>query len=107
MSDVMRFRRKPVEIEAIHFTGDVLPIANAWPDGPFALDFDGDGGPVLKIHTLEGVMTAIPGDWIICGVAGDFYPCRGHIFRATYEPVTEARPVSPAGAAAIGTGEGL
>ena len=35
-------------------------------------------------------MTAKPGDWIICGVQGEFYPCKPDIFDATYEAVTEA-----------------
>ena len=39
------------------------------------------------INTLEGEMTARPGDWIITGVAGEKYPCKDNIFRATYENV--------------------
>jgi hypothetical protein len=42
--------------------------------------------PSLRIRTLEGVMTASPGDWVIRGVAGEFYPCKPDIFSATYEP---------------------
>lgn len=42
----------------------------------------------LQVHTLEGVMSALPGDWIIRGVAGEFYPCREDIFQATYEATT-------------------
>lgn len=38
------------------------------------------------IETLEGVMTANPGDWIITGIKGEKYPCKDDIFRATYEP---------------------
>ena len=41
--------------------------------------------PVV-ITTLEGEMTASPGDWIIKGVKGEFYPCKPDIFEATYEP---------------------
>lgn len=44
-------------------------------------------GPKLVIPTLEGEMTADAGDWIIKGVAGEFYPCKPDIFVATYEPV--------------------
>lgn len=40
-----------------------------------------------KIETLEGVMTANPGDWIITGVNGERYPCKPDIFAKTYEPV--------------------
>jgi hypothetical protein len=41
----------------------------------------------LNIVTLEGVMRADPGDWIIRGVKGELYPCKPDIFAATYEPV--------------------
>lgn len=41
------------------------------------------------IPTLEGVMEASPGDWIIRGVADEFYPCKPDIFAATYEPVPQ------------------
>lgn len=40
-----------------------------------------------EIETLEGRMRANIGDWIITGVAGEHYPCKDEIFRATYEPV--------------------
>jgi len=40
-----------------------------------------------EIKTLEGVMVGNPGDWLITGVAGERYPCRDEIFRATYEEV--------------------
>jgi hypothetical protein len=43
----------------------------------------------IEIETLEGTMTATPGDWIICGVQGELYPCKPDIFEATYEPVDE------------------
>ena len=41
------------------------------------------------IDTLEGGHTVCPGDWVIKGVAGEFYPCKPDIFEATYEPVEE------------------
>lgn len=41
----------------------------------------------LTIPTLEGLMTAMPGDYIIRGIRGEFYPCKPDIFEATYEPV--------------------
>jgi hypothetical protein len=40
----------------------------------------------LHIGTLEGVMAAAPGDWIICGIKGEIYPCKPDIFEATYDP---------------------
>jgi hypothetical protein len=45
-----------------------------------------EGRVPLIIHTLEGDMTAEPGDWIITGVEGEQYPCKPDIFEATYEP---------------------
>jgi hypothetical protein len=42
----------------------------------------------LVIATLEGEMVASEGDYIICGVQGEYYPCKPNIFEATYEPVT-------------------
>ena len=44
-------------------------------------------GPHIVIQTLEGPHAALPGDWIIQGVQGEFYPCKPDIFDATYEPV--------------------
>jgi hypothetical protein len=45
-------------------------------------------GDAIEISTLEGVMRADPGDWIIKGIAGEFYPVKPDIFEATYEAVT-------------------
>lgn len=42
-----------------------------------------------SINTLEGMMTVCPGDWIITGVKGEYYPCKPDIFEATYEPAWE------------------
>jgi hypothetical protein len=44
-------------------------------------------GSQVTIDTAEGRMTASPGDWIIKGVQGEFYPCKPAIFKATYEPM--------------------
>jgi hypothetical protein len=46
-----------------------------------------EGREPFVIHTLEGDMTAMPGDWIITGVRGEKYPCKPDIFEATYEAV--------------------
>lgn len=46
-------------------------------------------GAETVIHTLEGNMTGQPGDWLIRGVAGEYYPCKDEIFRATYEELTK------------------
>lgn len=41
----------------------------------------------LTIYTLEGPLRALPGDWIIRGVKGEYYPIRQDIFEATYDRV--------------------
>lgn len=86
------FRKRPVEVEARLFDGlkSGCEIWD-WANGPISLasekDSDGERIPVLEIETLEGVMTASVGDWIIKGVKGEFYPCKPDIFAATYEPL--------------------
>ena len=50
------------------------------------MSYEDPDNPVLKIPTLEGVMTAQVGDYIIKGVHGEFYPCKPDIFKETYEP---------------------
>lgn len=102
------YRKKPVTIEARQFTGSNAAEIQVWAP---ALDTNAlawsyehgaylkmDGSPAhtstggmhpncLIIMTLEGDMLASPGDWIIKGVQGEFYPCKPDIFEATYEPV--------------------
>lgn len=89
----MRYRKKPVEIEAMQYDGteagmvDVcLWAKNSGPTGAGAYEYK-DGAMHLRIHTLEGVMLAAPGDWIIKGIKGEFYPCKPDIFAASYDPV--------------------
>ena len=83
----MRFKKKPVEIEAIQWKGEWMPVEHF-------LDRVGNKrlirqfGDELEIKTLEGTMTAAYGDWLICGVKGELYPCKPDIFEATYDPVT-------------------
>ena len=45
------------------------------------------GNEPMIIKTLEGDMKAMPGDWIITGIAGETYPCKDDIFQSTYMPV--------------------
>lgn len=79
-----RFRKKPVEIEAIQFTGVLTSQVEAFL-GDKTWEFDPLEG--VRIATLEGVMTAQPYDWIIRGVQGELYPCKPNIFDQTYEMV--------------------
>jgi len=81
-----KFRKKPVVIEAFRWnTGYAAPdwFISARNDGTVAANREGGCG----IKTLEGVMQASPGDWIIRGVKGEIYPCKPDIFAATYESV--------------------
>ena len=79
-----KYRKKPVIIEAMQFTdSDKNRVFNFVTCNSYAA-FE-DEKPVLKIQTLEGVMTASLGDYIIKGVNGEFYPCKPDIFEKTYE----------------------
>lgn len=90
----MKFRKKPVVIEAVQWSGKPdqewpetwRRDAELWPTS----EMRGMPARVLHIVTLEGEMRASPGDWIIKGIKGEFYPCRDDIFRMTYEPADGA-----------------
>jgi hypothetical protein len=91
---VSKFRKKPVVVEAYQWLGPIR-------DAEYLVAFDDwmvahrdratkcprYVGSQIRIHTLEGEMMADPGDWIICGVKGELYPCKPDIFALTYEPV--------------------
>jgi hypothetical protein len=88
MKLISKFTKKPVTIEAIQFADDADTISNISAfinaEEPLAVGWDNAGKAYLKIQTLEGVMTATEGDWIIKGVQGEFYPCKPDIFEKTY-----------------------
>lgn len=88
----MKFRKKPVVIEAIQFFADKpethLNVSYGWPKeeddfSPHELDNK------FWIATLEGRHIVSDGDWIITGVKGEHYPCKPDIFEMTYEPVAD------------------
>ena len=82
----MKYRKKPVEVEAVQFTDDNYGILVSI--GSMGLKPDVKYRPLrMEIETLEGVMTANLGDYIIKGVNGEFYPCKPDIFEKTYEKV--------------------
>ena len=82
---VLKFRKKPVVIEAMQWTGmESYANFDHWMDSN-CLAVGPEGQEQLSIPTLEGDMLASRGDWIIRGVAGEFYPCKPDIFEATYE----------------------
>jgi hypothetical protein len=71
----LRFRKKPVIIEAEHFVNENKDRTFNFITCNHYAEHDIDGKPLLRIQTLEGDMTAQLGDWIIKGVKGEFYPC--------------------------------
>ncbi|WP_018527494.1 hypothetical protein [Alkalispirochaeta alkalica] len=98
----MKFRKKPVVIEAmqllssdasilqcLQFMGQRVNVETQADHDRFATYCDAVKEEGLKIETLEGTMTATVGDWIIKGVSGEFYPCKPDIFDKTYEPVED------------------
>lgn len=87
MTEPVKYRKKPVVIEA-HKWNDPHGWPTSWIPVPFRLGED-EHGAYLIIPTLEGELKARDDDWIIRGVAGEFYPCKPEIFEATYEPVQE------------------
>jgi hypothetical protein len=99
-----RFRKKPVEIEAMQLVGTTAEMMSVyhWVEANTQGSYDTNasngevpasgvsinaGTGFMVIATLEGEMQANPGDWIIRGVQGEFYPCKPDIFNATYEAV--------------------
>lgn len=84
----MKYKTKPVIIEAIKWTGDntdkVLEFTNN-----LAYDFSRIGWDNISIPTLEGAMIANRGDYIIKGLKGEFYPCKPDIFEMKYEAVED------------------
>lgn len=80
----MRYRKKPVVIDAMLYDGTNAEAIREWSGGCVQFGND-DDPPQLTIPTLEGVMLADVGNYIIRGVAGEYYPCKAEIFHATYE----------------------
>lgn len=94
----MKFRKKPVVIEAIMWNGNNLkeiiaftglhPSAEKWTWQEYENVVRTEG---LKIFTFEGPYMATIGDMIIKGVHGEFYPCKPDIFDKTYDAVEEIK----------------
>ena len=81
----MKFRKKPIVIEAFQWMEDEAPMW--WRRLPGTCIVPETGA--VRIPTLEGIHTAQPGDWIIQGVKGEVYPCKPDIFEMTYEASDE------------------
>jgi len=84
-----KYRKRPVVVEAMQFTEDNREEVEKFIGDrlPYSLSYD--HGFSRKINTLEGPVDLKPGDYVIKGVKGEFYPCRPDIFEMTYEPVDE------------------
>lgn len=82
----MKYRKKPVEVEAIQWEAtkkswdEIIAMGIKWQPGEM-------GSDTFYIQTLEGDMLARKGDYIIKGVKGEFYPCKPDIFEMTYDTI--------------------
>lgn len=89
----MKYRKKPVVIEAFKWTGDIIQkedpewIIEAIKDGIVWFNNSGTELCNMEIKTLEGNHIASRGDYIIKGIKNELYPCKPDIFEATYEIV--------------------
>lgn len=89
---VKKFMKRPVVIKACQFTPDIadndekiIELAS-WCNGGVNWSINNDKQKrTIVIKTLEGEMIATVGDWIICGIAGEYYPCKSDIFTMTYK----------------------
>ncbi len=83
------YRKRPVTVQAIRYDGEInLDGVLAWARGLGVAEdvmwHTSAGGFVIR--TLEGDMRVNPGDWVVRGVQGEYYPVKPDIFSATYEP---------------------
>lgn len=86
----MKYRKKPVVVDAVLWTGENVEEVSAFTRGHDEVKYVAYFVPgCVYIHTPEGVMAAMTGDWIIKGIKGELYPCKPDIFAATYEEITE------------------
>jgi hypothetical protein len=76
-----KFKKKPVEIEAVRWTGDNVEEMEAHVREPV------NEGIPIDVGTLEGIMRCDIGDWMIRGVKGELYPCKDDIFKMSYEQI--------------------
>lgn len=84
----MKYRKKPIEVEAMKFDGYNHDEIKAWSSGKVVSAKAWKTNYCqLEVHTLEGVMDVNIGDFVIKGIEGEFYPCKESIFIATYEEV--------------------
>lgn len=93
----MKYRKKPVVIDAIMWTGTKACadlICKEFPEletncFTYTMNVDDRDPASWTFYTLEGLITASPYDYIIKGVKGEFYPCKPDIFEMTYERIEQ------------------
>ncbi|MDZ5509530.1 hypothetical protein [Enterococcus cecorum] len=90
---VKTYRKIPVEVEVVQYTPYTLGECVQFLENNgarYSVECTGTNGKTeFMIDTLEGCMTVSMDDYIICGVAGECYPCKPDIFEKTYEMVKE------------------
>jgi hypothetical protein len=82
-----KYRKRPIEIDACQIAPANIGLLAI--EAGITRDEE-NGDTVLLIHTLEGIMRAGYGDWLVRGIEGEYYPVKDSIFRSSYEPVEEA-----------------
>lgn len=88
---ISKYRKKPIEVKAVLWDGstealnDIRSMISSNSDTALYPVYYEVGD--LSIHTLEGVMSASKGDYVIQGIKGELYPCKPDIFEATYEVI--------------------
>ena len=81
---MMRYRKVPMSVEAIQVTPQNLwSISKLSPDVE-VVNWRTQMPTFVRINTLNGITFANPGDWVVKGLAGEFYPCESKVFAATY-----------------------
>lgn len=88
----MKYKKKPIVIEAIQFTRENQQRVIDFTKGKLkniTIPRHPDGIMTATVETLEGDYTATEKDYIIKGVQGEFYPCKPDIFEASYDEVVE------------------
>jgi hypothetical protein len=88
-----KFRKKPIVIEAEQWLGPESKIDGVRETPGLSSSIGG----FFFVETLEGPLRVSPGDWIITGVAGEKYPCKDSIFKATYDPEEPWKPYQEPG----------
>lgn len=91
----MKFRKKPLVIEAVQVTKEMRNNFGPFPDWALphlkaSRTSKIENSEEIFVKTLEGDMRVSDGDWLIRGVKGEVYPCKPDIFEAIYEPADEA-----------------